>query len=179
MNISYNVHNYLCVSRMNIHSMSSDLYNIFRMNIHQNYVFEFKLIEYLFKTCVKPVYCRLINYAKFRFFILSGEYQISNPNTFEFQLKFVLRLRWCISPAICVCAYPICLTRGRNNWLDGEWGGIIFKKKSCTNGQSRSLKTGRLIPAIKSKVQVFDTLQVVNCFKVESDAALLPSWFNW
>ena len=28
-------------------------------------------------------------------------------------------------------------------------------------------------------VQVFDTPQVVNCFKVESDAALLPSWFNW
>ena len=27
----------------------------------------------------------------------------------------------------------------------------------------------------KSKVQVFDTPQVVNCFKVESDAALLPS----
>ena len=26
-----------------------------------------------------------------------------------------------------------------------------------------------------SKVQVFDTPQVVNCFKVESDAALLPS----
>ena len=31
----------------------------------------------------------------------------------------------------------------------------------------------------KVKVQVFDTPQVVNCFKVESDAALLPSWFNW
>ena len=30
----------------------------------------------------------------------------------------------------------------------------------------------------KSKVQVFDTPQVVNCFKVESDAALLSSWFN-
>ena len=29
------------------------------------------------------------------------------------------------------------------------------------------------------KVQVFDTPQVVNCFKVESDSALLPSWFNW
>ena len=27
----------------------------------------------------------------------------------------------------------------------------------------------------KSKVQVFDTPQVVNGFKVESDAALLPS----
>ena len=26
-----------------------------------------------------------------------------------------------------------------------------------------------------SKVQVFDTLQVVNCFKVESDSALLSS----
>ena len=31
----------------------------------------------------------------------------------------------------------------------------------------------------RSKVQVFDTPQVVNCLKVESDAALLPSWFNW
>ena len=28
---------------------------------------------------------------------------------------------------------------------------------------------------LKVKVQVFDTPQVVNCFKVESDAALLPS----
>ena len=28
---------------------------------------------------------------------------------------------------------------------------------------------------VKSKVQVFDTLQVVNCFKVESEMALLPS----
>ena len=28
---------------------------------------------------------------------------------------------------------------------------------------------------VKSKVQVFDTPQVVNCLKVESDAALLPS----
>ena len=27
----------------------------------------------------------------------------------------------------------------------------------------------------KVKVHVFDTPQVVNCFKVESDAALLPS----
>ena len=27
----------------------------------------------------------------------------------------------------------------------------------------------------RCKVQVFDTPQVVNCFKVESDAALLPS----
>ena len=32
---------------------------------------------------------------------------------------------------------------------------------------------------VESQVQVFDTPQVVNCFKVESDAALLPSWFNW
>ena len=32
---------------------------------------------------------------------------------------------------------------------------------------------------VQSKVQVFDTPQVVDCFKVESDAALLPSWFNW
>ena len=30
----------------------------------------------------------------------------------------------------------------------------------------------------KCKVQVFDTPQVVNCFKVKSDAALLPSLFN-
>ena len=30
-----------------------------------------------------------------------------------------------------------------------------------------------------SKIQVFDTRQVINCVKVESDAALLPSWFNW
>ena len=45
----YVEHNYLCVSRMNIH-MLSELYNIFRMNIHQNnYVFQFKLIEYLFE----------------------------------------------------------------------------------------------------------------------------------
>ena len=29
------------------------------------------------------------------------------------------------------------------------------------------------------KVQVFETPQVVDCFKVESDAALLPSLFNW
>ena len=32
---------------------------------------------------------------------------------------------------------------------------------------------------VKSKVHVFDTSLVVNCFKVESDAALLSSWFNW
>ena len=31
----------------------------------------------------------------------------------------------------------------------------------------------------KSKVLVFDTPQVVNCFKVESDAVFLLSWFNW
>ena len=33
-----------------------------------------------------------------------------------------------------------------------------------------------VVTEVKSKVQkVFDTPQVVNCFKVESDAALLPS----
>ena len=32
---------------------------------------------------------------------------------------------------------------------------------------------------ILKKVQVFDTPQVINSFKVESDATLLPSWFNW
>ena len=30
-----------------------------------------------------------------------------------------------------------------------------------------------------SKVQVFDTPQVVDRWEVESDTALLPSWFNW
>ena len=38
---------------------------------------------------------------------------------------------------------------------------------------------GLLVRHSKSKVQVFDTPQVVNCFKVEFDAALLPGWFNW
>ena len=42
----------------------------------------------------------------------------------------------------------------------------------------QAYRSGRVrwkAPAGKSKVQVFDTPQVVNCFKVESDAALLPS----
>ena len=29
---------------------------------------------------------------------------------------------------------------------------------------------------LTGKVQVFDTPQVVNCFKVEYDATLLPNW---
>ena len=32
---------------------------------------------------------------------------------------------------------------------------------------------------IYSEVKVFDTPQVFNFLKVNSDAVLLPSWFNW
>ena len=48
-------------------------------------------------------------------------------------------------------------------------GNILnLKKQNCERG-----KEGLLVKK-KSKVQVFDT-PPVNCFKVESDAALLPS----
>ena len=40
---------------------------------------------------------------------------------------------------------------------------------------SQQHKVNNQFCKVQSKVQVFDTPRVVNCFKVESDAALLPS----
>ena len=59
----------------------------------------------------------------------------------------------------------------------------ITKRPTCTF-RAQGIPGAKLMarPELnlqQSKVQVFDTLQVVNCIKIESDAALLPSWFNW
>ena len=59
------------------------------------------------------------------------------------------------------------------NWSD-DWP-MRFNVDKC---KVMHLGRGTLVGVkskVKSKVQVFDTPQVVNCFKVESDAALLPS----
>ena len=57
----------------------------------------------------------------------------------------------------------------------------VCNYKSCLRSVQIPTKTVYYILAQivlkvkKSKIQVFDTPQVVNCFKVKSDAALLPS----